>query len=144
MTLEASLVMPMVICVMALLIYFSFYLYSRSVLSQDAYTLAFRAGLAAEETSPEAYVSENQAGVAGRKYFGSTGVSFETEVSGKEITVKAKGNTRHAAMGRYFLKPREGWGYSAGAIAKERHYAKHIRRLKRLKDLGNEILDIGE
>ncbi len=144
MTLEASLIMPMVICVMALLIYFSFYLYSRCIMSQDAYTLAFRAGLAAEETSPEAYVSEHRSAVAGRKYFGSTGVNFEAQVSGKEITVKAGGNTKHGAMGRYFLKPRDGWGYSAEARVRERRYAKHIRRLKRLKDIGNEILDIGE
>ncbi len=43
MTLEASLVMPVVICVIVLIIYFTYYLYGRCMLSQDTYILAFRA-----------------------------------------------------------------------------------------------------
>ena len=45
MTLEAALIVPMVICVFSLLIYFSYYLYGRCILSQDAYILAFRASV---------------------------------------------------------------------------------------------------
>ena len=61
MTLEASFIVPMIICVFALLIYFSYYLYGRCILSQDAYILAFRASVADEEIygSPESYVYES-------------------------------------------------------------------------------------
>ncbi len=144
MTLEASLVMPMVICVLALLVYFSYYLYGRCVTSQDAYLLAFRAGLAWDDTAPASYVSEHEGEVAGRKYFGSSFPWFQTTVSGKEITVKGGAETRHSAMGRYFLMPREGWEYSAKGQAKKRRYSEHIRRVKRLTDIGKEILDLGE
>jgi hypothetical protein len=47
-------------------------------------------------------------------------------------------------MGAYFLKPRGSWGYSAHARATRRRYAGHIRKLTRLKDIGKEIIDIGE
>ncbi len=145
MTLEATLLMPMVLCVMALIIYFSFYLYGRCVISQDAYILAFRASLAwDDDTSPGLYVEEHSGTVAGKKYFGSSFPGFDTEVSGKEITVEGGSEAKHSAMGRYFLKPQEGWGFAGGGQAKKRRYAEHIRRLTRLKDIGKEIIDLGE
>ncbi len=144
MTLEASLVMPMVICVMALLVYFSFFLYGRCVLAQDSYVLAFRAAASRGDEPPSSYVSENAENVAGRKYFGSRSISFETSVSGKEVRVTGTGEAKHGAMGSYFLKPRGPWGYRAEARAAQRQYAGHIRKLTRLKDIGKEILDIGE
>ena len=137
--------MPMVICVMALVIYFSFYLYGRCILSQDAYRLAFGASLEKDDAlSPGAYLEEHMGTVIGRKYFGSFLPSFEATEEGKEITIMAQDTARHGAMGRYFLKPREGWEYGAKARARKRDYSRHIRKLKRLKDLGKEFLDLGE
>ncbi len=137
--------MPMVICVMALIIYFSFYLYGRCVISQDSYILAFRASLAwDDDTTPGLYVEEHSGAVAGRKYFGSSFPGFDTAVSGKEITVEGKDEAKHSAMGRYFLKPVEGWGFAGEGQAKKRRYAEHIRTLTRLKDIGKEIIDLGD
>ncbi len=144
MTLEASLLMPMVICVMALIIYFSFYLYGRCVISQDAYILAFRASLAwDDDTSPAEYVEEHSGAIAGKKYFGSSFPEFETAISGKEIMVEGGSEAKHSAMGRYFLKPSEGWDFARGGQAKKRRYAEHIRSLTRLRDIGKEITDMG-
>ena len=82
MTLEAALIVPMIICVFALLIYFSFYLYGRCVISQDSYILAFRASTARfGGDDPGGYVASKAASQAGRKYFGSSFPSFETQVS---------------------------------------------------------------
>lgn len=148
MTLEASLIVPMIICVLTLLIYFSFYLYGRCVLSQDSYILAFRASIAREGVGgedPAGYVASKAPDQAGRKYFGSSFPSFETQVSGKEITVTGHSYAKHSAMGGYFLKPRSGWEYEESGSAKRFEYVKHIRRLTRLRDIGNEIVDyIGE
>ena len=143
MTLEASFIVPMVICVFALLIYFSYYLYGRCILSQDAYILAFRAGVADEEIygSPENYVYEKSSQVVGKKYFGSTNPTFEAASSGKEIRVHGYSKARHSAMGRYFLKPQSGWEYEAAGRAKRFDYAEHIRKFTRLRDLGKEILE---
>ncbi len=145
MTLEASLLFPMVVCVIVLIISFSYYLYGRCIISQDAYILAFRASLESRQgTDAAGFVSGAASSVAGRKYFGSSFPGFETSTLGKEITVTGKAQANHAAMGRYFLKPREGWDYSARASAEIRSYSSHIRRIKRLSDLGSEILDLGE
>ena len=143
MTLEASFIVPMVICVFALLIYFSYYLYGRCILSQDAYILAFRASIADEELygSAENYVGEKASFVAGKKYFGSTNPRFEARASGKEIRVHAYSEARHSAMGRYFLKPQTGWEYEAAGRAKRFEYAEHIRKFTRLRDLGKEIME---
>jgi hypothetical protein len=147
MTLEASFIVPMIICVFALLIYFSYYLYGRCVLSQDSYILAFRASIADEEVYGSAadYVSSKASLVAGKKYFGSSFPGFETTADGKKIRVHGHSEAKHSAMGRYFLKPQSGWEYEAAGRAERFEYVKHIRRLTRLRDIGKEIMDnIGE
>ena len=143
MTVEAAFIVPMIICVFALLIYFSYYLYGRCILSQDAYILAFRASSADEEIykSPAEYVKSKAPVVAGKKYFGSSFPVFETSVHGKEVKVRGRAGARHSAMGGYFLKPRDSWEYEAAGRAKRFEYSKHIRKLTRLRDLGKEILD---
>ena len=74
MTLEAALIVPMVICVITLLILFSYYLYGRCILSQDSYILAFRASVDADRygSNPESTVLSKRDRVFGKKYFGST------------------------------------------------------------------------
>ena len=143
MSLEASLITPMIICVFALLIYFSFYLYGRCILSQDSYILAFRASVADTEVyaDPVQYVSSKAPEVAGKKYFGSSFPRFETSVNGKVVRVHGYSEARHSAMGRYFLKPQSGWEYEAAGRAKRFEYVKHIRRLTRIRDIGKEALD---
>ena len=139
--------MPMVICVMALLCYFSFYLYGRCILSQDVYILAFRASVVNAENwkdDPVGYVQAKAGMVTGEKYFGSEPPSFSTQVNGDTIKVRGEAVARHSAMGSYFLKPREGWDYEAAGQATRREYAAHIRKLTRIRDLGEKILDIGE
>ena len=68
MTVEASFIVPMVICVFALIIYCTNYVYARCVLAQDSYILAFRASME-KELSPEAVVSNKAQLVAGKKYY---------------------------------------------------------------------------
>ena len=138
----------MIICIFALLIYFSYYLYGRCMLSQDCYILAFRASVADTEVygeNPVGYVCSKASTVAGKKYFGSSFPRFETSVSGKVVRVHGFSEAKHSAMGRYFLKPRAGWEYEAAGRAKRFEYVKHIRKLTRIRDIGKEILDnIGE
>lgn len=129
MTLEASLIVPMVICVFALLIYFTNYMYARCILSQDCYLLAFRAADDREEAINE------------KKYFGNIKPSFETsDKAGKKIKVIGRTETRHGAMGNYFLKPAGSWQLEASFTAKKRDYPGHVRMLKRLRDIGEEII----
>ena len=138
MTLEASLIVPMVICVFAVLIFFTYYLYGRCVLSQDSYILAFRASInksAEFKEDPEGYVAAKTDLVLGNKYFGSERPTVHTRVNGKEIIVTGSSAVRARAMGRYFLKPKTGWDYIALGKAKKLDQIKHMRRVKRLKDI---------
>ena len=147
MTLEASLLMPMVICVMALLIYFTYYLYGRCIISEDSYILAFRASISDKGGGyydPEGYVAEKSSDVAGKKYFGNERPVFEPRVDGKDVRVTGRSMTRHRAMGRYFLKPQGSYGIEAAGRATHRQYTKHIRILTRLSDLGRELIDLGD
>ncbi len=142
MTLEASLIVPMAVCVLMLLIYFSYYLYGRCMISQDSYILAFRASISREEAN--GFVQGKACEVTGNKYFGSERPRFTVTTNGDEITVFGKSSVLHNAMGRYFLKPQTGWEYEGSGRAKKREYVKHIRKLKRLKDIGQELTGLGE
>ncbi|MBE5828798.1 MAG: pilus assembly protein [Butyrivibrio sp.] len=147
MTLEASLLMPMVICILVLLIYFSYYLYGRCIISEDAYILAFRASVSDKggtSYDPEGYVAEKASEVAGKKYFGNQKPVFEPQVNGKDVRVVGRSNTRHRAMGGYFLKPKGSWGFEAAGRATKRKYTRHIRLFTRLSDLGKELIDLGD
>ncbi len=147
MSLEAALIMPMVICVLTLLIYFTYYLYGRCIITEDSYILAFRATISdkgGKEYDPEGYVMEKASEITGKKYFGSRSPSFKVEENGKDIRVVGTDETRHRAMGRYFLKPDGSWSYMAAGKATRRQYTRHIRMLTRLKDLGRGLIDLGE
>ena len=147
MTIEASLLMPMVICVMALLIYFTYYLYGRCIISEDSYILAFRASISDKDGNPydpEGYVAQKASDVAGKKYFGSEKPVFLTNRNGKDVRVVGKSSSRHRAMGRFFLKPSGSWEFEAAGRATRRQYTRHIRTLTRLSDLGKGLIDLGE
>ena len=143
MTLEASLIIPMVICVIVMLIWGAYYMYNRAILSQDCYVLAFRASVKADakrKVAPAEYVSEKASEQAGAKYFGATKPEFSAEASGKEVKVRGTTRIRNSAMGSYFLKIKSGWELEAALKAKIRNDPGHIRRIKRIKDIGERAL----
>ncbi|MBQ3796407.1 MAG: pilus assembly protein [Butyrivibrio sp.] len=139
MTVEAAVVIPVVIFVFASLIYFSSYLYTKCVLSQDCYVLAFRASNNNDEkydSDMGGYVMNKSAKVAGGKYYGSSAPAFRAVVNGKKIEVWGSTIVRHAAIGRAFKKLGGGWEIEMHQIATKRDYAGHIRTVKRIKDIG--------
>lgn len=141
MTLEAALVVPMALCAIVLIIYFSFYLYGRCQLTQDAYIMAFRATVRDNAEGPVEYVAQRAPDILGKKYFGNNRPHISAAQRGKTVIVTGKSQAHHSAMGRYFLKPEAGWDYSVSMEATKRELPKHIRTMKRLRDLGKEISD---
>lgn len=139
MTVEASFVVPLVIFVFAALIYFCSYLYTRCVLAQDSYILAFRATSNAEASyrdDPGSYVMNKSDKVSGKKYYGSSKPFYSVVVRGKEVEVLGKTVVRHSAINNAFSSIRRGWELETVQRAKKREYAGHIRTIKRLKDIG--------
>ena len=104
-------------------------------MSQDAYILAFRTSIADSKEYPK--VDEK----LGNKYFGSTKPVIKTEVNGNEVIVRGYANVRTRAMGNFFLKPKTGWDYMAAGRAKDLDCIRHIRKIKRYKDLGEGLLE---
>ena len=139
MTLEAAFVVPTVIFVFAALIYFSFFLYTRCVLAQDCYILAFRAASATDSAfkdDPGGYVMNKSSKVAGDKYYGSNKPFFRAIVRGKEIEVSGKTEVRHSVVNNAFRNLGSGWELDMSQKAKKRECVKHIRTIKRVKDIG--------
>ena len=108
MTLEAALVIPMVICVITLIILFTYYLYGRCVLSQDAYILAFRASVDKDryDVAPESTVNAKKDRVVGKKYFGSTKPQFHVTTGGVRKRNQGRGGRKDKSRsdGRLFFE----------------------------------------
>ena len=144
MTLEASFVVPMVIGVFAFLIYSSFYLYGRCVISQDAYILAFRTSIARSdiwEGDPVSYCLGKADEKAGKKYFGSRKPEFTASKEGDSIKVFARSSAKHRVLRSFFDISDDKWEYEGAGRAKRMEYSKHIRRMTRLRDIGEELID---
>lgn len=136
------MIFPMVLCVIVMLIWGSYYMYDRAIISQDCYVLAFRASVKADarnKISPSAYVASKAAEQAGARYFGAEKPSFSVKQSGKEVMVTGETRIRTSAMGRYFLKIGTGWELKPTLKAKIRNDPGHVRRIKRLMDIGDRV-----
>ncbi len=138
MTVEAALVIPAAIFGIVLIIYMSFLVYGRCILSQDVYILGFRSALLYEKQgygSPTEYIADHASEKTAGKYFGSSAPEIGSGQSGKEITVTGKIRTNHRALYGYFSKIPQIWESEAAARVKIRNNAKTVRRIKRTMDI---------
>ncbi len=140
MTVEASFVVPLVICVFAFLIYLANFMYARCIVNQDCYILAFRAS---REAEPAKYVEEKSSRF-GKKYFGSERPVFKVIEDKKTVTVKAVTRTSHKAAGILFPGLKREWKIKASQSAKKRDTPGHIRTIKRAIDLSLDKNEIKE
>ena len=87
-TVEAALIMPVVICVLSLLCYLGFFMCNRCLLLQDTYIIGLRGsleeGISNEETA--AYVLKQGDGIL-PKYYAVSGIDKNVKVEMREISV---------------------------------------------------------
>ncbi|MDO5133144.1 MAG: hypothetical protein Q4D81_09200 [Eubacteriales bacterium] len=86
-TVEASMIMPVVLCLSVMILYMSFYVYDRCVLSQDCYVLSYRQSIekAGRDRAGRSAAEEQM----GNKLFMLSG--FESDASeGGTIRVRGK------------------------------------------------------
>lgn len=88
------MIMPVVILLTGMVFYLTFYLYNRCVAAQDTYLLAFRGSLCCgkDNGTVERYLAEESRKQYGEKYIATVHWNSKTEVTGKTVTVAAKGN----------------------------------------------------
>lgn len=138
MTLEAALVIPAAVFGMVLIIYMSFFVYGRCILSQDVYILGFRSSIFYEKNgynSPVSYITDHKEEQIKGRYFGSRETTISSYLNGKTIIVEGKTQTNHNALHGYFSGIPNIWESESGARIKMRNNAKTLRRIKRTKDI---------
>ncbi len=136
-TVEASLVMPLVIFLIGFIFYLTFYLYNRCVIAQDTYALAFRGSLCSNfccEKSPEEvrqFIIGKSAGQFGKKYMGIAALESSVKVDKRKISVEASG-TLAAAFARQ-LGLENKWNFGGNGQAERICPTGCIRKVRLLK-----------
>ncbi|TCL54285.1 hypothetical protein EDD76_12155 [Kineothrix alysoides] len=128
------MLIPTIILLIALLIYLSFFLYNRCILSQDAYLLAFRGSIRKQEdeSAVRGYIEQLGKEQFGNKYIGMRQLEKSLEISDKKVVVKLKGKTAN------------GWVLTAVGQADRNDPVKYIRRIRLIKKAGEGLRGMGE
>lgn len=131
-TVEASLVIPVVLCVILMLMYLSFYLYDRCILAQDCYVLSYRQSIekgdadrAGEGAAREQF---------GQKLFMLHGLETGCSAGGT-IRVHASAAMETPVFLPDFLRGQRKWSLAAGEKARKTDPPKDYRRVRRLLHL---------
>ncbi|MCH4192526.1 MAG: pilus assembly protein [Butyrivibrio sp.] len=143
-TVEASMVIPVVIFVLAFLIYVTFMLYGKCIVLQDAYILAFRASRAQDMEDPDAFVRQQKQMQFGRKYFGNDPGKVQAWKDGDDIYVSIKINTRHNAIHWPEIIEKRLWENEVRMKAEAIDAPARIRHARRVTDLIRQAAGKGE
>ncbi len=136
-TVEASLVMPLVIFLIGFIFYLTFYLYNRCAIAQDTYVLAFRGSLCSNlccEKSPEEvkqFIIGKSTGQFGKKYMGISSLDNSVKVDKRKISVEASGVLTAAFTGQLGLGNK--WRFGGNGQAERICPTECIRKVRLLK-----------
>jgi hypothetical protein len=135
-TIELSLIFPIILLVIVLVVHWSFMMYDRVIMSQDAYLLALR-GAVISDDEPEQYALDNSDWQFGAWYFGSDKPSVQTSsdwlFNNVEVTLSME--TYHGGTSYYGINPQGKWASSISWKASYTRPAKRVRLFTRAYDL---------
>ena len=131
-TLEAAVLVPLTFFLLACIIHLVFLEYSRCLLIQDAYVVAFRASLLEEGEDRAAFATENAAWQFSGRYFGNRTPEVSAGASGRDVTVELKTETRRSG---FDLTGSEAWTSGVSMGARFYDMPSHIRKIARIADL---------
>lgn len=102
-TIEASLIFPTVLFLIAFLIYLTFFLYNRCLISQDAYILAYRGSLQCkdEKSKIKNDIEEDSNKQLGIKYMCIESMQKSIQVDNRIISVELSGEMDSAFGGAF-------------------------------------------
>ena len=129
------MVIPVVIFIIAFLIYAAFLMYGRCLMVQDSYLLAFEASRVQDINDPNMYVHENAPQKLGRKYFGNDLPEVRTWKKDNHIYVAMKTMTHHKAIDWYGLLVDKSWEIESQMRADVNDPPEKIRHMERIRDL---------
>lgn len=147
-TVEASMIVPLVIFLIGFIFYLTFYLYNRCVVSQDTYILAFRGSTCSYSCGKSPSEIKQSVVEKSGKQFGEKYVAIQTFVSTveadkKKIIVEASG-TMNADFSRWLL-PQRNWRFAAKGQAERicpTACVRKVRLAKRVTDNLNENIEM--
>lgn len=143
-TVEATLIIPMVLVIFVLLIYLSFYLYDRCLIAQDAYILCFRSSILKEEPDKAQAVLAGKQRQYGSKYFAIKNNTSSAAENGKWIEMSGEMKIFPSVFQNHFLMPSKQWQINFKAKAKETDPVKGFRRFSRLQELWQKATQGGK
>lgn len=138
MTVEASLLIPMVLCVIVIALYVAFFLYDRCVLYQDAYILCLHESYQKDEGEPAVDTSrmeEEAQELATNRYFALDSLEASADADGLWSIYEGTADMAPAAFGEYFLMPQDIWTMSFSAKSRKTDPAWSIRSWRRKSQL---------
>lgn len=138
-TVEASMVIPMVIFLFSFIFYLTFFLYDRCIASQDAYILAFRGSRLCEKDAGEIeqYVKEFAKEQFDRRYIALTGFSDMVYADKRKVEMEITGEISPAFTDQ--LLEQKVWHFHANAKADRICPTECIRRFRLAKKIGGGI-----
>ena len=135
MTVEASLIIPMILCIFVILIYAAFFLYDRCCFNQDAYILCFRESIRKDEETvrgPDPQKAlEGKNRQFGTKYFAARNVSVSSSADREWVRIEGSASTLPPVFGNYFLMPENIWLMRFGSSARYSDPPFNIRAFRR-------------
>ncbi len=143
-TIEASLIVPMIVFVIVFIIHLGFMLYGKVMLAQDSYLLAFRATvkLVQEQiTDASGYISEHASEQFGDHYFGNRHPGIQASQQGNQVRAEAVAETKHGVMGGFFLMPEGSWEIRGKGMAEALDPPRTIRKWERAKQLIHDVAE---
>lgn len=134
-TVEASMIIPLVIFLFSFIFYLTFYLYDRCVISQDAYILAFQGSICYDRSPEEIrnYVEGKSREQFGKKYLGFTDFSHSVQVDHFKVWVEA-GGTVKASFIKSLLK-QDNWAFGTIKSADRICPTDCVRKVRLIKSM---------
>ena len=134
MTVEATLLLPMVLCILVAAIYAAFLLYDRCMFYQDAYLLCLRESYRREDGEPSVdtnAITEASDDFLSSKYCAVDEWSGAASADGLWAVFEGTAIVSPAAFGDYFLMPEDIWTVSFSAKSRKTDPAWSIRNWRR-------------
>ena len=141
-TVEAALVMPMVLCLYVMLIFSAYYLSDRCMSAQDSYLLVFRQSCDKTGQDVKEGIRQMEQTQYGEKYIALRSRNTTLSQSGKYIVLDGSASEGTTLFSSYWLMPAGPWQYTIHARARRSDPAKVIRFLRRMMYLAGRTRDL--
>lgn len=141
-TVEAALVMPMVLCLYVILIFTAYYLSDRCMSAQDSYLLVFRQSCDKTGQDVTEGIRSMEQTQYGEKYIAQRSRETTPSQSGKYVVLDGSAAEGTTLFESYWLMPAGPWQYSIHARARRSDPAALVRLLRRLTYLAGRTKDL--